>query len=535
MDLKKTIKDTGNIKPWLSWLLIIFFFLSVAYFANFRSLNIYDPDSFYHIRHSWLYKELGLSYSEFPWVQYSVIQELKSDLWYGFHIFLLPFTYFDDLGLGIKIAGFTITFAVLLSLYLALRNLHVIYPAIWPFLFIFSSPLILYRMAMTRPHPLSLAFSMLIFSFLIRGRLWPVLVFSFLTAWIHSALFWFPLVVFFVIFIFKTAINQKIEVNKLIALVVGLTGGLFARPNPIANLKLIYIQIVELYISKKEVLEQVMGGELRPPGYKEVETYALPLLLLFSATVILLARTFRKKERISPAARTSILSSLILVSISILMYVNANRALDIMGTYIILFSALVVSYYLSRVRAGQIQVSNKNFNLAVFLTLLFVILIAYNSIAVSGKNFISGAKLRSAFKEPSLWLRDNTKEGEIVFHLNWSQFPMLFFWNQHNYYINGMDPIFLYAYDPSLHWKIFYMLNKDMAGLTCGAINCGPEQIESVHNVLLNDFKASYVFVRRRGNPRFREYLEFDKQHFEKVYDEGSSVIYKVLPQKTKK
>ena len=107
---------------------------------------------------------------------------------------------------------------------------------------------------------------------------------------------------------------------------------------------------------------------------------------------------------------------------------------------------------------------------------------------------------------------------------------MLFFWDQHNYYINGMDPVFLYAYNPSLHWKIFYMFRKDMGGLTCGSISCGPNQIESVYDVLVKDFRASYVFLRKTNNARFRAYLETDKKHFEKVYDEGSSVIYKVLP-----
>jgi len=532
MDFQKTIKYAENIKPWLSWLLVIIFFLSIAYFANFRSSNVYDPDSFYHIRHSWIYGERGLFYSEFPWAQYSVIQELKADLWYGFHMFLLPFTYFGDLGLGIKVAGFTTTFLVLFSFYLALKNLSVIFPAVWSSLFIFSSPLILYRMAMTRPHPLSLALFVLIFSFLIRGPLWLIPVLGFLTAWLHSALFWFPLVIFSVILIFKTAGSQKVEATKFIALVAGLAVGLFARPNPLANLKLIYIQIVELYLSKKEVLEQVIGGELRPPGYKEVEIYALFLLAVLTAAAGLLGWVIYKKEAMSPEARTAVLGSLTMVFVSIFMYMNANRALDILAAFIIIFSAAVASYFLSEIKKGRIHIFGQNFNMAVLLFGLFAVFMAYNSVSVSAKNFISGAKLRSAFQEPAVWLKENTNEGDIVFHLSWSQFPMLFFWNQRNYYINGMDPIFLYAYDPRLYWKVFYMFNKDMAGLTCGFINCGPDQIETVHSVLLNDFKANYIFVRKTTNPRFREYLEFDEGRFKKVYEEGFSVIYKVQPLK---
>ena len=98
-----------------------------------------------------------------------------------------------------------------------------------------------------------------------------------------------------------------------------------------------------------------------------------------------------------------------------------------------------------------------------------------------------------------------------------------------------MDPIFLYKYDPALYWEIFYIFSKDMAGLTCNSIVCGPDKIEPVYDVLVKNFKASYVFVRKVANPRFREYLESDKKHFEKVYDQGSSLIYKVLPPKPQK
>lgn len=525
-----------NIRPGLSWTLVTIIFLSIAYFANFRSDGIYDPDSFYHIRHSQIYQERGIFYSDFPWVQYSVIKDLKADLWYGLHLFLIPFTYFSDLTLGIKVAGFVITFLVLLSFYAALKNLNVNFPALWSSIFIFSSPLILYRMAMTRPHPLSLGLSALIFSFLINGSAWPILIFGFLNSWIHSTLFWFPIVILSVVFIFKAASGQKVEINKLTALIAGTLAGLFARPNPIANLKLIYIQTIELYASKKEVLDQVIGGELRPPGYKEVEIYALFLILMLSVSLILLALIFYKKKVIPPNTRIAVLSSLVLVAISILMYMNANRALDIMAAYITIFSAITVNYYLSDAKTGHINTPNLNLRPAIFIALSFFGFMAYNSIIVSKENFISGAKLRSAFQEPALWLKENSKEGEIVFHLSWSQFPMLFFWNQRNYYINGMDPVFLYAHDQKLHWKIFYMFNKDMASLTCGSISCGPKQVESVYDVLLNDFKASYVFVRTTMNPRFRAYLESDKKHYKKVYDQGTSLIYKVLPaQKTTK
>lgn len=533
MNLNKIPAKIKNIKPWLSWLLVIASFLSIAYFADFRSPNIYDPDSFYHIRHSQIYAEHGLLYSEFPWAQYSVIKDLKSDLWYGLHILLIPFTYFSDLAFGIKAAGFTITFLILLSFYFSLRNLSVAFPALWSSLFIFSSPMILFRMAMTRPHPLSLALSVLLFSYILHGPIWLVLIFSFLSSWIHASLFWFPFLVFSGIALFRIINRQKIDLYKLAALSSGTFIGLFARPHPIANLKLVYIQIIDLYLSKNEVLDKVIGGELTSPRLKEALINMSILAPLIALGMVLLARILYKKIPMPENTRIAILSSLAILLASVLMYTNANRAIDILSAYTIIFCALVTSYVLPRIK-DILSVSEKTLKI-ITISALSLLALGIGSTVINSRDYLAQAKLRDSFNEPARWLEENTREGEIVFHLNWSHFPILFFWNQHNYYINGMDPIFLYKYSPDLYWKIFYMFHEDMGGLTCGSATCGPDQIVPVYSVLTNDFHASYVFVRKIGSPRFREYIESDKNHFQKIYDEGSSIIYKVLPPKPPK
>lgn len=517
-----------NKKPWLSWLFFFIFLIGVSYFANFRSDTIYDADSFYHIRHSWLYSQEGILFHDFPWTQYSVIKDLKADLWYGFHLLLIPFTYFDDLTLGIKIAGFFTTLGVILSLYFSLKNLGASLPFFWSLFFIFSSPTILFRMAMTRPHAISLAFSALIFSFLIKGSSWLVLLFTFFSVWIHSSLFWFPLVIVSVISLFAMLNRGRIPFTKYVACLAGVLAGLFLRPNPIANLKLIYIQIVDLYLSKKEVLNQIIGGELRSPTLIDFFTDGSILILLVIIGLGLAIFLNYKKIRIDTSKETATLSSLVLVFLSLLMYINAKRAIDIFAVFTIIFVAIVSSSYLSLSTTKNYLTDKKRTRTVGMIVFIFIALIVFSSIWLS-EDYLSKSKLRTAFKEPALWLKENTKEKDIVFHLSWDQFPMLFFWNQHNYYINGMDPIFLYTYDKNLYWKVFYMFRKDMGGLTCEAIDCGPENIETVHDVLTKDFKASYVFTRKITNPRFGEYLASSPQHFEKVYDEGSTVIYRII------
>src|SRR5262245_12903471 len=68
----------------------------IAFGLHHASDHVPYPDSFYHIRHAGLYWTAGLFQSEFPWVEYSVIRLCASDLWYGFHLLLAPFTATGD-------------------------------------------------------------------------------------------------------------------------------------------------------------------------------------------------------------------------------------------------------------------------------------------------------------------------------------------------------------------------------------------------------------------------------------------------------
>ena len=60
-------------------------------------------DSFYHIGHAAEYVRRGLFDTSFPWATQSVIQDLGADLWWGFHVILIPFTFFADPATGIRV------------------------------------------------------------------------------------------------------------------------------------------------------------------------------------------------------------------------------------------------------------------------------------------------------------------------------------------------------------------------------------------------------------------------------------------------
>jgi hypothetical protein len=226
--------------------LIAFALTAVAVAAAFRLHNptVCDPDSFYHFRHAALYGENGVLMRDFPWIAYSILNRFSSDLAYGFHILLVPFTLLRDPVPGLRLAAvFEIT-VLLLLLYLVMRRHKVTYDFAWPFLVTFAAPPIMFLLLMTRPHTITMGLSVLLLSLMASGGTWGVLLTSMAIAFIHLNFFWvIPLVV-----VVSAGVGlfteRRLEWRKAVAALVGLSLGWLLRPNPIGAARIEYVQAV---------------------------------------------------------------------------------------------------------------------------------------------------------------------------------------------------------------------------------------------------------------------------------------------------
>ena len=172
----------------------------------------------------------------------------------------------------------------------------------------------------------------------------------------------------------------------------------------------------------------------------------------------------------------------------------------------------------------------KKFNKDLFSAVLLIGILAMAPVSLS-KNAIAFSKNAmppSNLKEAAEWLRDNSRRGDIVFNTHWDNFSPLFFWNQQNYYIGGMDPIFQYAYSPELYWEFHHISTDEYGDLTCDEISCDKSNVQDIYSVLKNDFRAKYVFVEKRRNPNFHRWLELEPR-FEKQFDNGKEMIFLVI------
>ena len=497
--------------------------LIISVVLQFSTPNIADPDSFYHLAHAKIYAQRGVFYGEFPWTQFSVIKNLKADIWYGFHLFLIPFAYFKDGVLGIKIAGAAITFFALAGFYRVLARLKITWPLVWTLAFTLAAPDVLYRLTMTRPHNLSLAIILIVFALaLTRGRKMTFALLGFLSAFLHIALSWLPVFIALVSSLILKARREPVRWINLIYLIAGSVIGILTRPHPWGAVKLAYIQVVQIVAIKLQNIPLTFGRELRPPGWDMFLRNTPLVILILLAGLFLYRVTYRKTYDPESNAQKNIFLSALAIS-AVFFFVTvfvARRSYDIFTAFAVIASAAALTLYLKNAAPNR-----KNALLSGLIILIGVL--GLNSLTLF-KKYNDGAWTPNHLKESALWLKANTQPDEIVFHTNWDQFGALMFWNQNNYYINGMDPVFQYVYDPALYWKNHFMFTTDEAyNQTCGRLKCTAEEVEDTAKVLADDFKAAYVVLRKTQNPKTFFYWVQDGK-FPLVFENKTEAVFKV-------
>lgn len=505
--------------------------IALGVFFHLQTPTIADPDGLYHFRHADLYRTNGIFDSSFPWTQYSAIKVLGADLWYGFHLLLIPFTFFANSIFGVRIASLALTILLLLAFAWVLRRHNLAPGWFWAIFFFIGIPNVLFQYLMLRPHVVSLALGLLLVSFLIRGKWWVALLAAFGVTFFHISYFWFaPGIVLAVLGVqsvlklfAKKDPTTKIAWREGLLALLGSALGALARPHPIAGLHLAYIQVVKLIVEKGRDLPLAFGIELNPLPFGEWFTTTTVFSLLWIAALAYLLWIFAtewEKFRVMNSEHKTLLfaSAGISFAFFLMTLFVARRMLVPFGAFGTLFLATAYTVLFSK----KIEGVYAAFAGVVLLVGLFPYALYRHNLNAT---YVGAPADR--LQTVAEWLRDATNKGDVVFNAHWDNFAQLFFWNQNNYYVNGMDPIFLYAYDPALYWKFHYLSKDLMSEVTCANYPCTADAQEETYTVLTRDFNAKYMVVQPRRNPNFTRYLARDSR-FEAVYGTDNEVVFKI-------
>ena len=525
----------------------VLFIIAFAIFSFFQySPTFPDPDSFYHAKMAVLIRDQGIV-KDFPWLQFTVLKDYYIDHHFLYHVALVPFVTFLDPLVGIKLATALFGAVLILVFYWFLRKFQIKGALFYSLLLLVSGPFI-FRINLAKASSLSLIILLFGFYFIARRKLWPLFILSFLYVWSYGG--WPLILVLVSIYILADAIanfvkqlkiespkskNQKLIIKNFFLAIFtkentklfsacfgGLAAGLVVNPYFPKNLIFYWHQIVKIAVINYQNKIGV-GAEWYPYGFGDLISNAplIFVLLILALTVffINLIKNFTNENKFQPAEnqnRTMILATTFCAAFFLLLTLRARRNVE----YFIPFAVLMGAFALNQPFSlfGKYWSSFKNWwqrrKILASILCLYVLLIvpftAIRSVISVKQQFTSGGSTEK-YRGVAEWLKNNTPEGAIIFHNDWDDFPALFYYNTHNYYIAGLDPTFMYDYDKNLH--------KQWVDITTG-------KQDNISEIVRDNFHSEYVFVDK-DHIALENNLKRDG-HFEMVYKDSEGKIYQL-------
>ena len=465
--------------------------LTLMIWIQFAGPAIVGNDAYYHIRWSSMLRESAPHLPAFTWLPLTVLRApVFVDQHFLFHVMLMPFT-LGDLRTGAKLAAPLFSAFAMACVFGLLVFYRVRYRWLWLLPLAAGSEPFLYRMSMTRAPSLSLALLGLGAYLILERRLIPLAVLTFVFVWLYNL---FPLILAFA---FAHTITvwlseRRLDFRAVYATSVGAVLGLTINPYFPKDFVLIFHHI-HMLLAEKTTID--VGSEWYP--FDTWEMLTGNAVIFASCFAALLIFDFRKRSRDQRP-----LFFLLLASLFLLMSLRWGRFFEYWPPFGILFAAFTFHVenleFLQGIRTRP--------SMAALLILLGATGL-WN--ARGARAEIRDVRDPYAMRGASAWLAAHTPAGSIVFNTDWVAFPELFYYNQRNAYVAGLDPRYLLDAQPEL-WKIY-------DGITQGReAHPGP--------IIRERFGAEYVVALKDST----DFLDAAKKSgdFEIVYkDEYASVL----------
>lgn len=520
------VKDRASALPFATIALVV----ALGHLTLFP--NVADLDGFYHIGHAKAYLEGSLFDTSLPWATQSIIGDLGGDLWWGFHVLLLPFAALGGVALGVRAAALTLTLTLGLTVLWVLRRHGVAWAGGWAALFLVAAPNVSFRYLMLRPHVVSLAAAVALLSVLVRGRWWHVVLLSAFISWVHLGLFWMApgIAVAYAVARIPVTVGLGRESpdtgvplrQALPAAFAGSMIGWLLRPDALVTAGLLNVQLIQLFTQKATGAPLTFAAELSPLGIEEL----LRTTWLFAVVWVGAGATFvwaASRDRLGSLGqeKATLLVSALLVSVVFLglTLVSARRAMEqwtAFGFLVLPFVATLLPPTKGR-RTPRIAT-------AVVLATYLAWGAWRHTLNVSEVAFPA-----DSLQEAAEFLADRSEPGDVVFHAKWDNFGPLLAHNRTNHYLSGMDPIFQFAHDPGAYWEFFYMSADVNVAWTCNAFPCVSGVATDSYEVLRDHFGARWVLVEPRRNPRLTLHLLNDPRFF-LVLETPREAVFEILP-----
>ncbi|MCX6779549.1 MAG: hypothetical protein NTU97_05000 [Candidatus Magasanikbacteria bacterium] len=243
----------------------------------------------------------------------------------------------------------------------------------------------------------------------------------------------------------------------------GLSLGLLINPYFPHNLLFYWQQIIQIGLVNYQNTIQV-GMEWYPYDPLELLANNIFIFLLGILSFVFLLYKIKYKQQIESQnikeRFLKIFTLFIFSGILCLLTLKSQRFVEYFSPFAVLASA----FLLNLLWPANFSIKNKilknfkkntkiNAALTIYLATVFIFFFILNTLKIQEQ--MTARYQWNYLQEASLWLKNNTPAGSMVFNVNWGDWPILFYHNTHNTYIIGLDPTFFYLKNKELYqeWK----------------------------------------------------------------------------------
>jgi hypothetical protein len=247
------------------WRIVLVFGASLGFTYNlqFQSPFIIGYDGYYHAKYALLLRTLGLM-REFKWAAHSLWAQQFADKEFLYHVYLIPFTGFDDLGTGIKLASVLMASLVLTSFYAILLLNRFRYPWLWYGLLLASGWFFLYRLNAARPHVVAIVLLLWTVHLMInrRPRALAAVVFVYSLSYTGFVL---PLIIAVIVSVHLFLAEREVEWKTPLIILGASLAGMLVNPFFPNNVRMFFVQNLYVpWMSLQTNIDLSMAGEFEP-------------------------------------------------------------------------------------------------------------------------------------------------------------------------------------------------------------------------------------------------------------------------------
>lgn len=433
-----------------------------------------DFDSYYHIKWSQMLWT-GLRHFTFPprfeWLPLTILSPTQyADQHFLFHVLLMPFTWFRDIRVGAKVATALFGSAAVFSLYWLILRYRIRYPLLWLIALLGCGWVFYVRLNMTKAASISIIFIVAgIILLSERKYIWLALA-AFLYVWTYNLF-----VMLGVLAVIWTAViwwsERRVEWRPLLWTATGMLAGLVVNPFFPHDISLFIRHLAAK--SGQVSMQSGVGSE----WYAFSSWYFLQCSLIACAAMAVGYLAFGYALALNRNARVRLQRALLLMIFStflLLITLRSARFMEYWPPLAVIFAAFAVqSVWEAREtnsnasdakvaeiesgpekeQASQYEEEAATAGSATWQLLMVGVLLAAGmayTLKAARSQIVEHTVDPEHYHAAAEWMLANIPTGALIYDVNWTDFPKLFYYDTQHRYVSGLDSIYLAARHPEL-------------------------------------------------------------------------------------